>query len=164
MILNSLFRLFWTVFTFSKCRDGIQSKFTRFIEGDRHWIVKRGDNVMKTYGICRNLSNPVPIPSFQKRHLFKICWNKRIDYRKKIELLNLGWKTSIEFAIWSTKQQHRLHKFTWKNLLCKVNSLLKSKFFPAKISFSKIQKKILAGKIYFAKDWIERDPIHFFGL
>jgi hypothetical protein len=30
------------------------------------------------------------------------------------------------------------------------------KFFPAKISFSKIQKKILAGKFYFAK---ERDPI-----
>jgi hypothetical protein len=70
---NSLFRLFWTVFTFSMFRDGIQSKFTRFIEGDRHWIVKRGDNVVKTYGICKNLSNPVPIPSFQKRHLFKIC-------------------------------------------------------------------------------------------
>ncbi len=76
----SLFRLFWTVFTFSKFRDGIQSKFTRFIEGDRHWIVKRGDNVVKTYGICKNLSNSVPIPSFQKRHLFKIYWNKRIDY------------------------------------------------------------------------------------
>ncbi len=73
IVSNSLFRLFWTVFTFSMFRDGIQSKFTRFIEGDRHWIVKRGDNVVKTYGICKNLSNPVPIPSFQKRHLFKIC-------------------------------------------------------------------------------------------
>jgi hypothetical protein len=72
-IVYSLFRLFWTVFNFSMFRDGIQSKFTRFIKGDRHWIVKRGDNVVKTYGICKNLSNPVPIPSFQKRHLFKIC-------------------------------------------------------------------------------------------
>jgi hypothetical protein len=34
-------------------------------------------------------------------------------------------------------------------------TLLKSTFFPAKFSFSKIQKKNLAGKIYFAK---ERDP------
>jgi hypothetical protein len=29
---------------------------------------------------------------------------------------------------------------------------LKSNFFPAKISFSKIQKKNLAGKNYFAKE------------
>ncbi len=34
--MYSLFRLFWKVFTFSKLRDGIQSKFTRFILGDRH--------------------------------------------------------------------------------------------------------------------------------
>jgi hypothetical protein len=39
-----------------------------------------------------------------------------------------------------------------KNSLCKV---FKSKFFPAKFPFSKIQKKNLAGKIYFAK---ERGP------
>jgi hypothetical protein len=32
---------------------------------------------------------------------------------------------------------------------------LQSNFFPAKTPFSKIQKKILAGKKYFAKD---RDP------
>jgi hypothetical protein len=31
---------------------------------------------------------------------------------------------------------------------------LKSKLFPAKIPFSKMQKKNLAGKIYFAKKWI----------
>jgi hypothetical protein len=31
-------------------------------------------------------------------------------------------------------------------------TLLKSKFFPAKIPFSKIQKKNLAGKVYFAKE------------
>jgi hypothetical protein len=31
-------------------------------------------------------------------------------------------------------------------------TLLKSKFFPAKIPFSKIQKKNLAGKNYFAKE------------
>jgi hypothetical protein len=35
-------------------------------------------------------------------------------------------------------------------------TLLKSKFFPAKFPFSKIQKKNLAGKIYFAK---ERGPM-----
>jgi hypothetical protein len=29
---------------------------------------------------------------------------------------------------------------------------LQSRFFPAKISFSKMQKKNLAGKIYFAKE------------
>jgi hypothetical protein len=36
-----------------------------------------------------------------------------------------------------------------------VKPTLQSKFFPAKIFFSKIQKKNLAGKIYFAK---ERGP------
>ncbi len=47
-----------------------------------------------------------------------------------------------------------------KKLLCKVEfTLLKSKFFPAKFSFSKIQEKNLAGKntlqkseFYFAKE------------
>jgi hypothetical protein len=37
-------------------------------------------------------------------------------------------------------------------------TLLKSKFFPTKFPFFKIQKKNLAGKIYFVK---ERGPIKF---
>ncbi len=42
-----------------------------------------------------------------------------------------------------------------QKLLCKVEfTLLKSNFFPAKFPFSKIQEKNLAGKIYFAKEWI----------
>ncbi len=41
----------------------------------------------------------------------------------------------------------RVKIFEWKKLLCKVEfTLLKSKFFPAKFSFSKIQEKNLAGK------------------
>ncbi len=43
--------------------------------------------------------------------------------------------------------------WNWKKLLCKVEfTLLKSKFFPAKFSFSKIQEKILAGKKILCKE------------
>jgi hypothetical protein len=43
--------------------------------------------------------------------------------------------------------EQTFNKFLWKNLLCKVNSLFwKVIFFPAKISFSKMQKKNLLCK------------------
>jgi hypothetical protein len=53
---------------------------------------------------------------------------------------------------------HTTHgNFEWKKLLCKVEfTLLKSEFFPAKFSFSKIQEKNLAGK-----NTLQRSEVHF---
>jgi hypothetical protein len=49
---------------------GIHSKIMWFCWGDRHRIVKSGDNVMKTKGIRKKISNPVPISPLQKQPLF----------------------------------------------------------------------------------------------
>jgi hypothetical protein len=50
---------------------------------------------------------------------------------------------------------NKFHGHKFKYQFCQEKSHLPSKFFPAKIPFSEIQKKNLAGKNYFAK---ERGP------
>jgi hypothetical protein len=73
----------------------------------------------------------------------------------------MWWKVGIWVGwVWYLKCHRKLLNIFHLGLLVEKPSLqskftvLKSKFFPAKIPFSKIQKKILAGKIYFAKEWI----------
>ncbi len=78
----------------------------------------------------------------KKVYLF---YHNGLHFHKGIVGKDERWKCGLKIINWSLKENEVLWRTN--NLLCKVNPLFcKVDFFPAKIPFSKIQKKNLAGK------------------